>query len=85
MESHLIKNLEGKLGQEVNNLSNYGTPGTHRFKIVRPSDDVKKIDPKLQARYRSGVGMLLFLIQYSRPDLANVVRNCLSVWMEQAV
>ena len=75
MQPHLIKNLEDKFGEEVNNLSNYGTPGTPRFKIVRPNDDVEKIDSKLQARYRSGVGMLLFLIKYSRPDLANVVRE----------
>jgi hypothetical protein len=27
----------------------------------------------LQARYRYGVGMLLFLIKYLRPDLANIV------------
>ena len=75
MQPHLIKNLEEKFSNEVNNLSNYGTPGTPRFKIVRPSDDIERIDPELQARYRSGVGMLLFLIKYSRPDLANVVRE----------
>jgi hypothetical protein len=28
-----------------------------------------------QSRYRSGVGMLLYLIKYSRPDIANVVRE----------
>jgi hypothetical protein len=32
MQPHLIKNLEDKFGEEVNNLSNYGTPGTPRFK-----------------------------------------------------
>jgi hypothetical protein len=29
----------------------------------------------LQSRYRSGVGMLLYLIKYSQPDLYNVVRE----------
>jgi hypothetical protein len=33
--------------------------------------------PDLQAGYRSGVGMLLFLIKDSRQDLANVVRELL--------
>jgi hypothetical protein len=47
------------------------------------SENVDKIDPDLQARYRSGVGMLLFLIKYSRPDLANVVRE-LSKCMDAA-
>jgi histone deacetylase 1/2 len=35
MQPHLIKNLETKFGAEIMNLSNYGTPGTPRFKIVR--------------------------------------------------
>jgi hypothetical protein len=65
------------------NFSNYGTPGTPHFKIIRPNENVDKIDPDLQARYRSGVGMLLSLIEYSRPDLANVVRE-LSKCMDAA-
>jgi Reverse transcriptase (RNA-dependent DNA polymerase) len=85
MQSHLIKSLEVKFGAEVMNLSNYGTSGTPRFKTIRPSENVDKIDPDLQARYRSGVGMLLFLINYSRPDLANVVRNYPSAWMLQVM
>jgi hypothetical protein len=75
MQPHLIKNLEMKFGAKIMNLSNHGTPGIPRFVIVRPSENVDKIDPDLQARYRSGVGMLLFLIKYLRPDLANVVRE----------
>jgi Reverse transcriptase (RNA-dependent DNA polymerase) len=83
MQPHLIKNLEVKFGAEIVNLNNYGTPGTPRFKIVRPNENVDKIDPDLQARYRSGVGMLLFLIKYSRPDLANVMWE-LSKFMDAA-
>jgi hypothetical protein len=83
MQPHLIKNLETKFGAEIMNLSNYGTPGTPHFKIVRSSENVDKLDPDLQARYRSGVGMLLFLIKYSRPDLANIVQE-LSKCMDAA-
>jgi hypothetical protein len=75
MQPHFIKNLEMKFGDEIMNLSIYGTPGTPRFKIERPSENSDRIDPDLQARYRSGVGMLLFLIKYSRPDFTNVVRE----------
>jgi hypothetical protein len=50
-------------------------PGTPRFKIVRPSDETEKIVGNLQSKYCSGVGMLLNLIKYSRPDLGNVVRE----------
>jgi hypothetical protein len=61
----------------------YKTPGTPRFKIVCPDNDDDIIEPNLQSRYRSGVGMLLYLIKYSRPDLCNVVRE-LSKCMDKA-
>jgi hypothetical protein len=75
MQPHLINNLKYKFENEVNNLSYYGTPGTTRFKIVRPMDKTEKIDGNQQSKYFSGVGMLLYLIKYSRPDLENVVRE----------
>jgi Reverse transcriptase (RNA-dependent DNA polymerase) len=43
MQPHLIKNLETKFGAEIINLSNYGTLGTPRFKIVRPSEMSTKL------------------------------------------
>jgi hypothetical protein len=75
MKPHLIKTLEEKFGEEFYNLSEYGTPGIPQFKIVRPGDDIERIDSNLQTRYISGVGMLLFLINHSRTDLAKVVRE----------
>jgi hypothetical protein len=33
MQPHLINNLKGKFGKEVNNLSDYGTPGTLDLKL----------------------------------------------------
>jgi hypothetical protein len=83
MQPHRIKSLGIKIGNEIVNLSNYGTPGTPRCKIVRPSENVDKIDPHLQGRLGLGEGMLLFLIKYSRPNLANVVRE-LSKCMDAA-
>jgi len=74
-QPHLIKDLEIKFKEEVNNLSVYTTPGTPRFKVVKTNNFVEKIELEKQSRYRSGVGMLLYLIKYSRPDLANVVRE----------
>jgi hypothetical protein len=75
MQPHLINNLKGKFEKKVNNLSDYGMPGTPKFKIVRPMDTTEKIDGNHQSKYRSGLGMLLYLIKYSRPDLTNVVRE----------
>jgi hypothetical protein len=75
LQPHLINNLEAKFGQEVFSKRVYKTPGTPRFKIVRPASDDDVIDADLQGRYQSAVGMLLYLTKYSRPDLCNVVRE----------
>ena len=38
-------------------------------------DDNPSMKDSEQTKYRSGVGMLLFLVKYSRPDIANAVRE----------
>jgi hypothetical protein len=75
--------LEVKFGDEVKSKRVYKTPGTPRFKIVCSDNDDDIIEPNLQSRYRSGVGMLLYLIKYSQPDSCNVVRE-LSKCMDKA-
>ena len=74
-QPHLINNLNDKFKEEVHQLKVYKTPGTPRFKIVRPDENSVLINPELQKMYRSGVGMLLYLTKYTRPDLCNVVRE----------
>jgi hypothetical protein len=76
-QPHLIKNLEKKYGQLVAKSTIFKTPGTPGQGISRPGKDehgsiVGENDHKL---YRSGVGMLLYLVKHSRPDIANVVRE----------
>jgi hypothetical protein len=65
LQPHMINNLEAKFGDEVKSKRVYITPGTPRFKIVWPDNDDDIIELNLQSRYRSGVGMLLYLIKYS--------------------
>jgi hypothetical protein len=74
LQPHIINNLESKFGQEVCNKSVYKNPGTPRFKIVHSAADDDVIDADLKGRYRSAVGMLLYLTKYSQPDLCNLVR-----------
>jgi hypothetical protein len=62
LQPHLIKNLEAKFGDGVKNKRVYKTPGTPRFKILCPGNDDDIIEPNFQSRYRSGIGMLLYLI-----------------------
>ena len=74
-QPHLIKNLEAKFGEMVSGLTTYKTPGTPNQGIVQPTEEQHKISPEDQSIYRSGVGMLLYLVKHSRPDIANVVRE----------
>jgi Reverse transcriptase (RNA-dependent DNA polymerase) len=82
MQPHFLKGLEDKSGEEVNNLSSYATPGTPRFKVVKSNDVVETIAMDKQSRYRSGVGILLYLIKYSRPDIANMDGANLAAYKE---
>ena len=52
----------------------YQIPVAVRDAIVRTNKE-DSIDATRQKRYRSGVGMLLYLIKYSRPDISNAVRE----------
>jgi hypothetical protein len=53
----------------------YKTPGTPGFNVIRPSSPIEQISQEDQVIYCAGVGTLLYLIKYSRPDIANVVRE----------
>jgi hypothetical protein len=75
LQPHLINNLRDKFEDEVFGKGTYKTPGTPRLKVVCPNENSELIDDNLQKRFRSGVGMLLYLTKYSRPDLCNVVRE----------
>ena len=83
LQPHLINKLIEKFGDEVSDKRICGTPGTPRFKITRPDQGSDTIPENLQKNYRSGVGMLLYLIKYSRPDISNAVRE-LSKCMDRA-
>ena len=72
-QPHLIKKIEKKFGPMVKGLQNYKTPGTPGGSILR--NPMGKVDADKQKIYRSGVGMLLYLVKHSRPDISNAVRE----------
>ena len=49
-----------------------GIPGVGITKLLEGEE---QLDSEMQTKYRSGVGMLLFLVKYSRPDIGNSVRK----------
>ena len=74
-QSNLIKKIERKFIDKVRNLRTYRTPGTPGQGLVRVGENEKSVSSERQTEYRSGVGMLLFLTKFSRPDIANSVRE----------
>ena len=48
---HQIKNLENKFGGLVNDIWSHKTPGTPKFLIIRPTEEIKKILMEDQQEY----------------------------------
>ena len=75
IQPHLIRNLRKYFGEYVKPKQVYLTPGTPGHGVKRPESEDMKVDEELQKRFRSGVGMLLYLVKHSRPDIANATRE----------
>ena len=74
-QPHMIKKIAKTFEEEVDKRQRYKTAGTPGLGLVKVKEEEHKIDKERQSRYRTGVGMLLFLIKHSRPDLSNAVRE----------
>ena len=72
-QPHLITKLEKRYGNLVKELQKYKTPSSPGEIIMRNTDSV--VNKESHANYRSGVGMLLYLVKHTRPDIANPVRE----------
>ena len=71
----LLEKMFAKYGQELSKR-NYKTPGTPGFvSNLRSIQDEDVLSTAQMERYRSGVGMLLYLQKLSLPDLSNPVRE----------
>ena len=74
-QPHLIKNLESKFEGLVQEIQSHKTHGSLKFSIVRPMEEIENISAKDQKDYCSDVGVLLYLVKHSCPDLANMTRE----------
>jgi hypothetical protein len=79
----MIKKIENTFGEMIKGNQNYKTPGTPHHQIVKPTKETGKLTDEEQKLYQTGVRMLLYLVKYSRPDIANAVRE-LSKGMKEA-
>ena len=74
-QNDLINRLEKDFGYEVERMKKYETPAAPRDIVMRPMEGDDLLSQNEQVKYRSGVGMLLYLVKFSRPDIANSVRE----------
>jgi hypothetical protein len=75
----LIKNLEESFGKLIQTERIYKTPAAPKSVVMRPAKEDKLIEFEDQHKYRSAVGMLMYLVKHSRPDIANAVRELTKV------
>ncbi len=75
----LIKHLKETFPDIAKNPKNYKTPAAPKFVVMRPHEGDMLINPGQQKTYRSGVGMLLYLVKHSRLDLSNATRELTKV------
>ena len=78
-QSKLITHLKESFMEEIEGMRSYQTPAGPKTIVMRPIEGDPVISPEAQSKYRSGVGMLLYLIKHSRPDLANAIRELTKV------
>ena len=74
-QPHMVKKIRKEFGQEVAKLQRYRTPGTPGQGLVTAKSEEDKVPIEQHKRYRTGLGMLLYMIKHSRPDMANSVRE----------
>ena len=83
-QPHLYKNLERQFGSIVKTQQTTETPSTPGFHVVRNIPNAIYVTDEEQKLYRSGVGMLLYLVKHSWPDLSNGTQELLKV-MDKAM
>lgn len=74
-QPHMVKKILKTFGEAVKDVRLPKTPGPPGVTVDRPKEGEEILGPEQQKFYRSGVGMLLYLVKHSRPDIANAVRE----------
>ena len=71
----LLKHLKEEFQKLIGPLKEYKTPAGPKTVTIRPQPKDVLITHEDQSIYRSGVGMLLYLVKHSRPEISNAVRE----------
>ena len=72
-QPHLLMKLKKKFELLINLSKKYTTPGTPSTHVMKSEEE--KLNEKEHALYQSGVGMLLYLVKHTQPDIVNAVQE----------
>jgi len=75
----LLTKLEKTFKDKIKDLRVFKTPAIPGEVIIKTADEEEIVDKDVHRLFRSGVGMLLYLIKFSRPDISNSVREIAKV------
>ena len=74
-QGHLIIKLNKLYGEQFKGLTTYKMPGTPSVGILRPTDKNEVVFKEEHEHYRTGVGILLYLVKHTQPYIVNAVRE----------
>ena len=74
-QTELLNKIERIFGEDIKNMASRDMPFGTNSRVVRPGEGEELITKEEQTKYRSGIGMLLYLVKFSRPDISNAVRE----------
>lgn len=75
IQADLINKMSTIFKDDILQLKSRQTPMGPGIKITHTDDPNDLLSDTLQKKFRLGVGMLLFLVKHSRPDLSNAIRE----------
>ena len=73
-QPHLLTKMEKCFDDLIKGIQSYKTPSAPGGTVIQNHGE-PVVDEERHKIYRSGVGMLLYLVKHSRPDIANGVRE----------
>jgi hypothetical protein len=74
MQPKLIENMEETFKSQLPHRE-AKVPAAPKFMVTCPKEGEEVISSEKQSEYRSGIGMLFYLIKHSCPELANSIRE----------